>query len=63
MKRLMEILLNYSRSGPEKVFFNIAAFCLIALALMLLTGIISFSDLIELHRKMIEICPFCMTVA
>jgi hypothetical protein len=28
--------------------------------LMLLTGLISISHLIELDRKMIEFCPFCM---
>ena len=43
-----------------KMFFIAALTSLIAVVLMLLTGVISISDLIEFDRKMIEFCPFCM---
>jgi len=43
-----------------KMFFIAAITNLIAVVLMLLTGVISNLDLMEFDRKMIEFCPFCM---
>ena len=52
---------NFDRIGQTgKMFFIAAITSMIAVVLMLLTGVISVSDLIELDRKMIEFCPFCM---
>lgn len=45
---------------PGKVFFIAAITSMIALVFMLLSGAISFSDLIELDMKMIEFCPLCI---
>ena len=54
-------ILATTRTAPGKVFFIAAITSMIALVFMLLTGVISISDLIEFDRKMIEFCPFCMT--
>ena len=54
-------ILATTRTAPGKVFFIATITSMIALVFILLTGVISISDLIELDRKMIEFCPFCMT--
>ena len=53
-------ILAFIRTATGKVFFIAAITSMIALVFMLLSGAISISDLIELDRKMIEFCPFCM---
>jgi hypothetical protein len=52
--------LAFTRTALGKVFFVAAITSMIALVFMLLTGVISISDLIEFDRKMIEFCPFFM---
>jgi hypothetical protein len=60
VKHLKLTILAFTRTAPGKVFFIAAITSMIALALLLVTGVISISDLTELDMKMIEFCPFCM---
>ena len=50
----------FSQTAPGKVFLIAAIVSAAGLIILLLTGVLSFEDLIEISRKMIELCPFCM---
>jgi len=41
-----------------KYFLIAGGFCAILLILMLLTGQITFMEILEMERKEIELCPF-----
>jgi len=60
LKDLNFNILAFTRTIPGKMFFIAAITSVIAVVLMLLTGVICISDMIELDRKMTEFCPFCL---
>lgn len=59
-KNLKFTILAFTGTAPGKVFCIAAITSMIALLLMLLTGMVSIAYLIELYRKIIELCPFCL---
>lgn len=60
MVRMAEITTDLTSTTTGKVFFIAGIVSAILLAFMLLTGQTSFREIIEMERKMVESCPFCM---
>ena len=47
------------RSG-RKLLLTAAAVCTLIMTILLLTGQITIAEMIDLQKKLIEFCPFCM---
>jgi len=60
IKEMREILAEFGTTLEGKVFLIGGIISAILLAFMLLTGQTSFKDIIEMERKMVESCPFCI---
>jgi hypothetical protein len=58
--KLKTKVLGIMKTKTGKVLFYAAILSVIALTFLISTGTMHFSDMIELNRKMIELCPFCM---
>ena len=46
--------------GLGRYFLIVTSVCAVIMSIMLLTGQVTVAEMIDLQKKFIEYCPFCM---
>lgn len=60
LREMRETIVDLTNTIEGKWFFIAGVISAVLLTLMLLTGLITFGDILEMERRMIEFCPYCI---
>lgn len=60
LREMRETIVDLTNTTEGKWFFIAGVISAILSTFMLLTGLITFGDILEMERRMIEFCPYCI---